>query len=209
MPKKPRLPKNPSAVFATAPSRLGGPISATPIRPSLRKMRKYSWATSRIENIRRVRPSNSFRAKPWSRSPKRISLIPMDGNSSPLPSQRTAPRSPAGAIPRQMPQAPVSVATSPQLSSTSYAKKTMVARASQSRTSKSPYCKTTTLAALSEPSQLTRILEHSITERPVLFRDFDQVDKDVFEPQPQPETITEAIGRVVKVLRPADRAVDI
>ena len=54
---------------------------------------------------------------------------------------------------------------------------------------------------------LTRILEHSITERPVLLQDFDQVDKDVFEPQP--ETSTEAIGRVVKVLRPSDRAVDI
>jgi hypothetical protein len=52
---------------------------------------------------------------------------------------------------------------------------------------------------------LTRILAHSITERPVLLRDFHQVDKDVFEPQPSPETITKAIGRVVKAQRPSDR----
>jgi hypothetical protein len=97
-----------------------------------------------------VRPSNSFRAKPWSRSPKRSSPIPMDGNSSPSPSQRTAPRSPVGATPRRIPRAPVSVATSRQLSSTMSAKETTVARVSRSRMSKSPRCKTTTLAARSD-----------------------------------------------------------
>ena len=58
-----------------------------------------------------------------------------------------------------------SAAISPQLSSTSYAKKTMVARVFRSRTSKSPHCKTTTLAARGEPSQ---------------------PNAHVFEPQPSP-----------------------
>jgi hypothetical protein len=48
----------------------------------------------------------------------------------------------------------------------------------------------------------------SITERPVLLWDFDQVDKDILRSRPEP--ITEAIGRrIVKALPLFDRAADV
>ena len=53
-----------------------------------------------------------------------------------------------------------SAAISPQLSSTSYAKKTMVARVFRSRTSKSPHCKTTTLAARSDTLEEKLLLKY-------------------------------------------------